>query len=129
MNRLALMLEAERRGLLGGMNLTMLEEARARNLVKEPVDKTAEAIKEAGAKQEALMRALIDAIQKQKAPIVNVPAPVVTVQPQNIPAPVVNVPETVVNVEAVMPKQDKGGWSFKVERTMTGYEIHATRTK
>ena len=117
MSKLALVVEAERRGILSGVERELLIEARRRGLIAEPRNEVADALNhmvgvlsEQNAK---LIGDVVKAVSAQRAPVVNVSPAKVDVQ----------VPETTVNVEAVMPKQSPNvnGWVFTIQRDRNGW--------
>jgi len=117
MSKLALVVEAERRGILSGGDRELLIEARRRGLIAEPRNEVADALNHmAGVLSEQnakLIGDVVKAVSAQRAPVVNVSPAKVDVQ----------VPETTVNVEAVMPKQQPNvsSWVFTIQRDRNGW--------
>lgn len=115
MSKLARLIEAERRGVLTGRALSILQEARARGLAAEPRDPVAEAVREVGAQNRAVIDAITRAVEGIRPPSVTVsPArePVVQVEA------VIDTPAPVVHVQ---PASAPTKWRFSIERDRSGY--------
>lgn len=111
MRKLAALVEAERRGILAGKPLQMLQEARRRGLVSEPKDPVAQAIKDSTAVNSGLVQAVMDAIKAQRPPVVNV----LEREHESPPAPRINVQVPEATADHLV------GLRFRVVRDRNGY--------
>lgn len=154
--RLAMMVEAEKRGLLAGRDLAMLRRARAEGLLSEPKDPMAEAVRhssDTSAQMGAAIQAIVQQMAGRESPTVTVEtaaptitvdvpqqaAPVINVQPSavTVAAPVVHVaapviPESQVVVHVVEPERVViSGWDVEIRRDkrgeMTGFNLRASK--
>ncbi len=107
--KLAKLVEAERRGLLTGRSRELLLEARRRGLVAEPKNEVAQAITQASEVNAGLARAVAELVTRTGPATVNVPAPEV-----HVAAPRV----TVQPAEVVL---DDRPWTFHIIRDRNGW--------
>lgn len=113
MKKLAELVAAERNGTLTGRDAALLAEVRRRGLVREPVDKVAEAIAQASSNSEKLLQAIAQMVGRDV--VVHVPEQ---------PAPIIQVKPQIKSEPSIVVKNTP--WRFEFEHDRNGRPVAIT---